>query len=128
MTDCPIQALRRTPQASARAPVQGERRSTCQWCGSATCHRCSRHGHFQIVCRAPPQASQIYTDQEHEGDPTSFLGGVMSQRSPTGWTVTLRLNGQPTTFLIDTGAEVMVISERTHNSIGSTPLSSPLAG
>ena len=39
--------------------------------------------------------------------------------------MTLQLNGQRADFLIDTGAEVTVISEHTHNAIGSPPLSPP---
>ena len=57
--------------------------------------------------------------------PETFLGGVSCQGKPNPWTITLQLNGVATKLLIDTGAEVTVISEHIHNSIGSPPLLPP---
>ena len=75
-----------------------------------------------------PHASQVHMDreQDEDGDTQSFLGEVTGQESPTKWTITLQLNGQPTTLLIDTGTEVTVISEQTHNSMGQPTLTPPL--
>ena len=60
-----------------------------------------------------------------EGD--AFVGGLTkcqnSQESP--WSVVLSLNGKPTKFEIDTGAEVSAISQRAHREIGSPKLSLP---
>ena len=60
-----------------------------------------------------------------EDDQESFLGRVTNHNNPTAWAVTLQLNGSPSTFLIDTGAEVTVISEDTHDSLGNPTLSPP---
>ena len=87
-----------------------------------TCHRCSKKGHFQLVCRAPPQARPVHLEED---DTEPFVGEVTSRTIPTSWTVMLELNGTPTDILIDTGAKVTVISEETHRSIGGPPLTSP---
>ena len=107
----------KAPICHKDSPPHRGQATTCQWCGktpaherrrcparSATCHRCSRPGRFQRVCHAPPHASQVHIHREEDGDTQSFLGEVRGQESPTKWTVTLQLNGQPTTLLIDTGA------------------------
>ena len=132
--DSPVQAICSGTKSSIRR-TPSDPPPSCQWCGkvpaherrrcparSATCHRCSKRGHFQSVCRAPPRVSEIHTESSDE---EAFLGGVTSGDSQTPWTVTLQLNGQRADFLIDTGAEVTIISEHTHNAIGSPPLSPP---
>ena len=111
-----------------------EQTPTCQWCGrspvhdrrkcparSVTCHRCNKKGHFQAVCQATPRARPVHLDPPQEDDQESFLGRVTNHNNPTAWTVTLQLNGSPSTFLIDTGAEVTVISEDTHDSVATSP-------
>jgi len=54
----------------------------------------------------------------------AFMGAVEepSTQAPNPWVVTLRLNGKPVDFCIDTGAEVTVISEQTHERAGCPPL------
>ena len=114
---------------------------TCSWCGKSpihdrqhcpargvTCHRCSKRGHFQSVCRSSPHASPLHLDPPVQADcevPEAFLGGVTEQGKQNSWIVSLQLNGFTTKLLIDTGAEVTVVSEATHKAIGSPPLSSP---
>ena len=130
-TDSPVQAIHGTPQQRPSTTPQ----QACPWCGKSpaherrrcpargvTCHRCSKKGHFQKVCRAPARARPVQLEDQ---EPEPFLGEIRSHSSPNSWTVTLKLNGTPTELLIDTGAEVTVISEETHNSIGSPPLTVP---
>ena len=77
--DSPVQAIHGTPQP--RKPPTPQQ--TCQWCGktptherrrcparSVTCHRCSKKGHFQLVCQAPTHAPVHL--EEDETDP--FIG------------------------------------------------------
>ena len=143
-TDCPVQVVHDTPQPSRQQPIPRQRASAspCQWCGrssahkwqkcpaqSVTCYRCSKWGNFQSVCRATPHTNPIYLEPPQDTEMGTFLGGVTSRDSPNPspnpWTVMFQLNGAPTNLLIDTGAEVTVISEYTHNSIGSPSLSPP---
>ena len=76
--DSPVQAIRSGTQSSTRR-TPSDPPPSCQWCGkvpaherrrcparSATCHRCSKRGHFQSVCRAPPRASEIHTESSDE--------------------------------------------------------------
>ena len=135
--ECPIQAIHNLPQSSNQL-LRGQRPpqdQPCQWCGkipaherrrcparSATCHRCSKKGHFQSVCRAAPRARPVHLQEPEEVSQGSFLGGVENCTPPSSWTITLELDGMPTNLLIDTGVEVTVISEETHNAIGNPPL------
>ena len=53
----------------------------------------------------------------------TFLGGVDTEDTTNNpWRLTLLLNGTPTDFEIDTGAEVSVISRESHEKIGTLPL------
>ena len=54
----------------------------------------------------------------------AFMGAVGGQAS-NPWVVTVQLNGKPVDFCIDTGAEVTVIGEQTHERAGHPPLSLP---
>lgn len=61
--------------------------------------------------------------QENSG---AFLGGVDTHDATSNpWRLSLLLNGVPTEFDIDTGAEVSVISKPRHTKIGSPSLSLP---
>ena len=107
---------------------------TCTRCGKsphdrqscpardAVCRKCSKRGHFQAVCRSSARVGEI-----HQVDPPeAFLGGVDTQGTPDNpWRLSLMLNGTPTEFEINTGAEVTAISKERHEKIGSPPLSRP---
>ena len=118
-------------------PDKGQAPS-CGWCGKspthpkrlcpakdATCHKCSKRGHFQSVCRSA-KVSELHINSPPEE--VTFLG-ALTKGSPGGrdspWTVQLSLNGKPTKFEIDTGAEVTVISPKTYRAIGSPSLHPP---
>ena len=75
----------------------------------AICHKCSKKGHYQSMCKTTNLA-QIETQSDEE----QFLGTL--EQSPVTltdnpWEVTLILNGVPVLFKIDTGADVSAISE-----------------
>ena len=57
--------------------------------------------------------------ESHEDDTDSaFLGGV-GNKGNNPWSISLALNDVQMEFLIDTGAEVTVISEASHETISS---------
>ena len=108
--------------------------ATCGWCGKspshqkrqcpakdAICHKCSKRGHFQSVCRSN-KVAEFHTKTPPEKE-AAFLGVLTGQEYPgSPWSVKLSLNGKPMRFEIDTGAEVTVIPPKTHQDIGSPTL------
>ena len=125
-SECPVQTvhkgrgdirINRPPFRQSNTPSS----KSCPWCAdhdhqncparNASCHLCSKQGHFQTVCRSAPHASQVHSNESHHDPPSeTFLGGVSCQGKPSLWTVTVG---------------VATISEHMHNSIGSPPLSPP---
>ena len=74
---------------------------------NAKCHKCNRVGHYQTMCRSKVSVGTVDESSEEE----SFLGAVHSTTSNQAkpWAVTLKMNGSPIEFKIDTGADVTVI-------------------
>ena len=71
---------------------------------------------------------QSTSDSPHIGE--AFLGTLTKQGddpNSSPWAVTVSLNGKPTQFEIDTGAEVSVILQKAHREIGSPKLAIPSA-
>ena len=69
----------------------------------------------------------MHFDSLHASPSEVFLGSLTKGGANPScpWAVTLSLNGKPTLFEIDTGAEVTVISQRIHKEIGSLSLNPP---
>ena len=85
---------------------------------------CSKHGHFKAMCKSHKKIGEVYEEPdttEYDSD-ECFLGAVGTGGN-NRWQVTLHLNDNPTEFQIDTGAEASIISEGTHQKIGSPSLS-----
>ena len=74
------------------------------------CRKCHKRGHYAAVCRS----GRVETIQEQEVD-TVFLGEVSMGNKSKTWRKTLKLNGQQTTFKLDTGAEVTAIPATVHS-------------
>ena len=74
-----------------------------------TCFKCSKKGHFQLQCLTKTLAA---TTREQCVD-TTFLGALNAGR-PSTWFTTLELNDQEVNLKLDTGAEVMAISNKTY--------------
>ena len=95
------------------------------------CGKCANTGHFAAVCRtktvqrkAVGEISKKSDELVRDWDETFILGSVMScNRDKDPWQVDLKLNGQPTKFKIDTGADITVIPEAIY---GNLVLRSPL--
>ncbi|CAB4027684.1 Retrovirus-related Pol poly from transposon, partial [Paramuricea clavata] len=68
------------------------------------------------------QTLSFQQQQRCEWDETFFLGSVMScNRDKDPWQVDLKLNGQPTKFKIDTGADITVIPEAIYSNLVPRP-------
>lgn len=105
----------RAQKAASHMPTNKK----CGYCGKtphkrevcparmATCHKCSKKGHYSSVCR-----SSSNTIREIEAEPTdNFLGTVQDVGEVTPWTVVLHIDGHPESFKLDTGAAVSVVGD-----------------
>ena len=97
-----------------KSPSHG--RPQCPAC-EATCRKCGKKGHYQVVCRSAQSIRLIAADQEEV-----FIASI-DERVPTvnagnyPWVVTISINGSPVKFKIDTGADVSVISDTTYRHL-----------
>ena len=90
----------------------------------ATCYKCKRKGHFSNQCRSKTVADVTDSKpavQTHEMENEDFLdiaylNTIVSEKGNI-WTCQVHVNGQETEFKVDTGAEVMVISEGTSKAL-----------
>lgn len=135
------------PQQRQRSSGPGQERSTgksCYRCGGLyphkgipcpafgkICNNCGRHDHFESMCMAKsaksvsaPNATvnsdcKSEAENEQESDDFWFLPAIatdiasVTQRK----TVQLYLQNVPQSFLIDTGAQVNVLSEKSYKSL-----------
>ena len=91
---------------------------------NAVCRKCKKRGHYQVVCRTgkPGRVQQVSEDTEEKDNDSFFLGAVGDPRPDDPWAISLHVNGMPVNFLIDTGAEVTLISQSIHRALGSPAL------
>ena len=121
-------------QNSRATPTQPGTGTACSRCGKipahdrqhcpardAICRGCGKKGHYQSQCRSA-KVSNI-----EAGEEDVFLGTVGDSRSASNepWVATVNVNGTPIELLIDTGAEVTVMSEETWMQVGKPTLSPP---
>ncbi len=86
----------------------------------AECRYCGKRGHYQAVCTTK-NIGKVHQEQ-YDSDEEVFLGAVHS-KGDNQWTISIELNGKPTEFQIDTGAEASLIPEEVYKKIGSPTLS-----
>ena len=93
----------------------------------STCHECGKKGHFQAVCRSARVSHVDVGNTSSGGDTDVFLATVedpvSAGRDP--WTADITVNGTLLELLIDTGAEVTVMSELEWAKAGKPALSQP---
>ena len=118
--------------STAETPPRQSHKQICTRCGKtpshgkqhcpakeAVCHKCSKKGHYQAMCRTSKLAQVEAQPEEQE-----FLGTLKDQSPVTNspWEVNLSLNGVPVLFKIDTGADVSAISERVFHQLQGVSL------
>ncbi|TWW58965.1 hypothetical protein D4764_06G0004950 [Takifugu flavidus] len=79
----------------------------------AECRKCHKKGHYAALCKTKP--SSVHEIQEEEEVETVFLGSVSAGGQSKTWQKTLILNGQQTTFKLDTGADVTAIPAKVYS-------------
>ena len=77
----------------------------------ATCHNCSKKGHFKSVCRSRNAVDDISNEEEFIFLDTVSLEIAAVNGGTKPWTIGIHLNGDPIEFKIDTGADVTVIPQ-----------------
>ena len=82
----------------------------------AECRKCHKRGHYERLCRTKSVA-EVHGPEPP--DDFAYLNTIGSGQSAM-WTVTVSVNGQPTQFKVDTGAEVTVISSAASAQLGIT--------
>ena len=89
------------------------------------CHRCYKKGHFKAaVCRSKKLVREVLVSDDSQDE---FLGVIHSEidslsSTEAPWTTNLELNGRNVEFKIDTGANIIVISEQEYLSEQDGPL------
>lgn len=115
-----VKQRRNKPQQQFRKPLHKPMNGTkqqnkCTRCGrspnhnrnncpakDATCHKCSKKGHFATACKSKSAVGEI--------EQYAFLGAIDSEGSEP-WNVNLSVKNTEIKFKIDTGADVTVIPE-----------------
>ena len=93
------------------------------------CYNCGQKNHFAKVCRTRSVTKyhkKVHSVVQHDNSDSSeefFIDMVKcSTNNSSDWKVTILVNGQKTSFKIDTGAQCNVISIQTCRQLGSLPL------
>ena len=91
-----------------------------------TCNKCGGKGHFQAMCRTVQEVSYEAVEQSCPSE-TYFCGSVSCDDSAPPWKVNLHLNASrvPTTFKLDSGADVSVMSLQNYKRLKPKPALKP---
>ena len=94
----------------------------CHWCGSAELHgkkecpakdkkctKCGRTGHFAKVCLSKTKVSANKVDSDSDFD---FVAGAYGSKYSVSRFTDVRINGRNQSFLIDSGSDITVITEK----------------
>ena len=112
---------RHTKTHSATSGTQ----DVCTWCGrgrhdrqqcpsrDAVCGLCQKKGHFRAVCRSAKQrANDVHQLEEVDLPYLGYVGAKASSDNDEHWTASVEVDGHSTSFKLDTGAAVTVVSDR----------------
>ena len=75
----------------------------------ATCHLCSKQGHFKSMCQTKKVIDDVSDEEEFVFLDTVHTEIAVVEGGTKPWTIDIQLNGDLTQFKIDTGAGVTVI-------------------
>ena len=131
----PIGSIKKGSSRLSAKPVKPFSQSkvkSCSWCGKvpahdrqkcpakeAVCRKCQKKGHFQRVCRSAASVGTLHSgDSSSDESVKTFLGAV----GDSNWHVNIEVDGHTERFYIDTGAEVTVISDHTHQVFSNPKL------
>ena len=112
---------RHTKTHSATSGTQ----DACTWCGrgrhdrqqcparDAVCGLCRKKGHFRAVCHSAKQrANDVHQLEEVDLPYLGYVGAKASSDNDEHWTASVEVDGHSTSFKLDTGAAVSVVSDR----------------
>ena len=88
------------------------------------CYKCGKRGHFGTVCLSKSVA--MLSEDPTDPIETSYLNAMTDGTKITkSWTIPVKVNGKPVSFVIDTGAEVSAMSKDIYEAIGKPQLDKP---
>ena len=86
------------------------------------CHKCKKKGHFKAYCRSKASVNQLSAITKDDED--AFLGAIDTVTGCSKpWITDVLLNDELFQFKVDTGADVMVIPEKSYSETRDGPLS-----
>ena len=106
----------------------------------ATCHRCSKKGHYASCCPensarsrqkvrevAVPSSDDDSYDDDNGGEKVYFVGAVNASKdlSDKPWEVKLRISRRIVPFKLDSGADVTIMTEKSYRQLRNPPKLSP---
>ncbi len=126
--------IRLRPPTTARQPQPAQ--GKCSRCGrglhsrqqcparDAECHTCKRKGHYSAQCFHKSVADVAREPDAADHYDRAYLNTIGADQT-TMWNCTIRVDGHEVPFMVDTGAEVTVISEKLWTSLHLSQLKPP---
>ena len=127
--DIPINKPGKTKSCTRCGRIPSHPKHQCP-AREATCHKCTKKGHFQAFCRSKNTVGEVFSDSDSDID-KGFLGVIEDDSSHIDtvqevhrnpWHVSLHINGATVEFKIDTGADVSVVPKSLLNKLKITSL------
>ena len=103
------------------------RQQSCPAIG-AECLKCGRRNHFARVCRTKtqrkprPKVHSIGQESSDKDESGMYVAIIEKDTDTKDWKATVKVNGHPITFKLDTGAQCNVISKHSYDQISKRPL------
>ena len=117
-----FQTTKGTHRDLQNKPADQRNMHKCGYCGkephpkhkcparSAECAFCKKKGHYKAVCRK--RLTQVREVDDHDTE-EDFLGQILQINNvdKCSWSADVKINGEPHSFKLDTGASVSVLDE-----------------
>lgn len=135
-----VDAIRKKPHKKESKQNKADNKSErmlkiCKYCGQShlrkkekspaykkQCSKCKRMNHFASMCKAGVQSSKVHLLEEESGDDSPMVDyalGEINAGSDDEWFEEVKIQGQPVTFKLYSGAHWNVIPKTLHEQFKS---------